>query len=88
MTSFWHTYFGRLIPKHRRLVYAATARCICGAGLAFDPCGPSGQPLGYWACSRALLGKPAGEHCQPVPFNRQTIMPENAAGAMGQTTRH
>jgi hypothetical protein len=73
--------------RGRRLVYAATARCQCGAGLAFDPRGPSGKPLGYWACSRVLLGDAPDGHCDPVPFAGPTIMAENAAGALGQTTR-
>ena len=80
-------WLGRLRPLRKRLVYAATARCQCGAGLAFDPFGPSGQPLGFWACSRTLLGPVTGEHCDPLPFAKRTIMAENAAGAMGQTTR-
>ena len=68
-------------------MFAATARCLCGAGLAFDPWGESGQPLGYWACSRVLLGASAGEHCSPIPFSSRTIMAENAANALGQSTR-
>jgi hypothetical protein len=80
-------WFGRFRSKRKRLVYAATARCVCGAGLAFDPCGESGKALGHWACSLVLLGAPAAEHCLSIPFTSQTIMPENAAGALGQTTR-
>ncbi len=41
-------------PKH--LVYAATKRCPCGAGLAYDRRGDSGKPIqGFWDCSRILL---------------------------------
>ncbi|HEV8062987.1 MAG TPA: hypothetical protein VGP68_24110 [Gemmataceae bacterium] len=87
MIDFWFHRLGWLLPKRKRLTYAATARCICGAGLAFDPWGESGKPLGFWACSRALLGNTQGEHCPPIPFTSRTIMAENAAGAMGQTTR-
>jgi hypothetical protein len=85
--NVWLDWLGRWRPKRKRLVYAATARCLCGAGLAFDPYGPSGQPLGYWACSRMLLGPVAGEHCEPICFTKRTILPENAAGALRQTTR-
>lgn len=35
------------------LVYAATARCPCGAGLAYE----AGVGIrGYWDCSDILLG--------------------------------
>ncbi|CAN5276858.1 hypothetical protein BH10PLA2_BH10PLA2_09230 [soil metagenome] len=84
---FWPDWLGRWLPKRRRLVYAATARCQCGAGLAFDPHGPSGQPLGYWACSRVLLEQAPGEHCEPQYFAKRTILAENGADAHGQTTR-
>jgi hypothetical protein len=86
MNSWFH-WLGGFRPKRNRLIYAATARCICGAGLAFDPWGESGKALGFWACSHVLLDAPRGEHCSPIPFTGRTIMAENAAGAMGQTTR-
>lgn len=54
-------------PLADRLIYAATSRCPCGAGLAYDPVGPSGgvgneggvfkyAASGYWDCSAILLG--------------------------------
>lgn len=65
-----HLAEGRKRPLAERLCYAATARCKCGAGLAYDPFGASGgypeqgendSPFrgglsGYWDCSAILLG--------------------------------
>jgi hypothetical protein len=34
-----------------------------------------------------LLGPVAGEHCEPICFTKRPILPENAAGALRQTTR-
>jgi hypothetical protein len=85
--SFWSHCLGRWRSKRRRLIYAATARCQCGAGLAFDPYGPSGRPMGYWACSRVLLGQATGEHCEAQEFAKRTILAENGADAHGQSTR-
>lgn len=55
-----------MIQDH--LIYAATRRCQCGAGLAHrDSMGPSG----YWDCSRVLLGEIHDEddlHTEPLPF--------------------
>lgn len=52
----------------KHLIYAASHRCMCGAGLAHrDTMGPSG----YWDCSRVLLGEIHDEddlHTEPLPF--------------------
>ena len=73
------------------LVYAATARCPCGAGLAYVPGGrhPTGVPIhGYWECGDVLLGraKPDGTH-QRYPFVFYEIKGERQPSARGATTR-
>lgn len=78
-----------------KLVYAATARCPCGAGLAYDKKGESGRPIeGYWDCSAILLGEaiPSGEpgsvqHTARLPFVFYEIKGENQPSANGTTTR-
>jgi hypothetical protein len=78
-----------------KLVYAATARCPCGAGLAYEPRGESGKPIqGYWDCSAILLGEavPEGEpgsvqHTAQLPFLFYEIKSEQQPSAQGATTR-
>lgn len=73
-----------------RLVYAATVRCPCGAGMAYDRDGESGQPiLGYWDCSAILLGTASREakHAAQLPFSLYEIKGENQPSARGATTR-
>lgn len=77
------------------LTYAATARCPCGAGLAYkhrtaEPYSPDG----YWDCSDILLGRaiPSGQegaktHTGKLPFVFYEITSENQPSAEGQTTR-
>jgi hypothetical protein len=82
-------------PKEKHLVYAATSRCPCGAGLAYNPDGPSGQiHSGYWDCSDILLGRaiPFGEpgavqHEARLPFVFYEIKSEHQPSARGATTR-
>jgi hypothetical protein len=82
------------MPEHD-LVYAATARCQCGAGLAYDRNGESGKPTqGYWDCSAILLGEaiPDGQpgsvqHTAQLPFVFYKIKGENQPSAEGATTR-
>lgn len=87
-------------PLAERLVYAATARCPCGAGLAYDPAGEVGgddSPFhrpNAWDCSAILLGtaSPKGEpgsvqHTGVLPFSFYNIKPENQPSAYGATTR-
>lgn len=77
-----------MIPND--LTYAATARCPCGAGLAY----PSNvNPLdGYWDCSAILLGTavPSGQpgsvtHIAQLPFIFWEIKSERQPGR--STTR-
>jgi hypothetical protein len=69
------------------LVYAAKARCDCGAGLAY----PRDMGMhGYWDCSDILTGRSMpGEktHCGPLPFMFYEIKSEDQPSAEGATTR-
>lgn len=81
------------------LVYAATVRCPCGAGMAYVPGRPSSpdSPFKYadaWDCSDILLGRavPLGEpgavqHSDLLPFAFYEIKGENQPSARGATTR-
>lgn len=88
---------GQTRPLAERLVYAATARCPCGAGLAYDPFsdgdgifkGPS-----WWDCSAIILGTAiargepgAVTHTDQLPFAFYEIKGENQPSAHGATTR-
>lgn len=81
------------------LLYAATARCACGAGLAYapsdpgDPSSPFKRPSA-WECSDILTGRaiPSGQpgaktHDEPAPFAFYEIKSENQPSAQGLTTR-
>lgn len=73
-------------PLLDRLVFAATSRCHCGAGLAYDPAGESGGAVenpnsvfkgphgGYWDCSAILLGT-AIEKGQPGSVRHTDRLP-------------
>lgn len=87
-------------PILKRLHFAATMRCSCGAGLAYDPAGLSGGvgntdgpfkgPLnGYWDCSAIILGTADKEkqHTEHLPFSFYEIKSENQPSANGRTTR-
>jgi len=73
------------------LIFSATARCECGAGLAY----PIGIGIhGCWDCADILLGKaiPAGQegsktHSGSMPFAFYEIKSENQPSAYGATTR-
>ncbi len=75
-----------------KLIYAATSRCPCGAGLAYDPAakgegvwrGPS-----YWDCSAILLGTAdkGVQHTDKLPFAFYEIKAEGQPSAQGATTR-
>jgi hypothetical protein len=78
------------------MTYAATARCPCGAGLAYDDTcieEPFKIPS-YWDCSAILLGTaiPQGEpgavkHTDRLPFAFYEIKSEGQPSAHGATTR-
>ena len=68
------------------LLYAAYARCSCGAGFAY----PHGIGMrGSWLCSRILKGKaePGSTHEAPMPFAFYEVKSENQRSANGATTR-
>lgn len=74
------------------MVYAATARCPCGAGLAYRKSG--GAPGGHWDCSAIMLGTaiPKGqpgsvEHTAQLPFVFCEIKSERQPSAGNMTTR-
>lgn len=68
------------------LVYAASARCICGAGMAYDF---KKRTQRYWCCSTVLLGRARSEeiHTDPLHYVQYKIIAENQPGAFGKTTR-
>lgn len=74
------------LPLANRLLYAATARCTCGAGLAYDE---STGTAKQWECSRVLLGEAQQEsgHIEPLPFAFYEIKSEGQPSAQGATTR-
>lgn len=49
------------------LLYSATARCKCGAGLAYPFDTKLSMQIGAWVCSRVLRGDVAGHATHP-PF--------------------
>lgn len=82
-------------PLLERLVFAASARCPCGHGLAYDPCfeDPNsvfkGSLSGYWDCSAILLGTADKtlKHTDKLPFAFYEIRSEGQPSANGATTR-
>lgn len=70
------------------LLYAAYARCPCGAGLAYPKAAPMGH---YWDCSDILTGRAAGkesvQHTDRLPFAFWEVKGENQPSAYGATTR-
>lgn len=88
-------------PTLERLLFAATARCRCGAGLAYVP--EHVERLGLnseaasWRCSALLLmsreeleKEPTGDaarHDGPLPFAFYEIKSERQPSANGVTTR-
>jgi len=69
------------------LVWAATARCKCGAGYVYPNFTRS--PQGHWFCSASILGTaPAGsEHDCAKPFAFWSIKSDQQPSANGATTR-
>jgi hypothetical protein len=76
------------------LIYAATARCPCGAGMAYwRGCGPYGKDA-CWDCSAILKGEaiPFGQpgavkHEDRLPFVFWNVKSEQQPSADGMTTR-
>lgn len=73
------------------LVYAAFARCDCGAGMAYRK--DSGV-RGQWECSDILAGRAirrgqpgAKTHTDPLPFAFYEVKSEQQPSANGSTTR-
>ena len=77
------------------LTWAATARCQCGAGLAYnEDCQEPGSPMmwpynGYWDCSAIILGTAdrSVRHKARLPFAFYEIKSDNQPSANGATTR-
>ncbi len=78
------------------MTFAATARCPCGAGLAYDDSceEPPFRGPSYWDCSAILLGDavPSGQpgavsHTDHLPFAFYEIKSEGQPSAQGRTTR-
>ena len=79
-----------------RLVFAASWRCSCGHGMAYDPAGKLGGDIrgpfkmpSQWECSAILLGiaDKALIHTGPHPFAFYEAKSEDQPSAGGRTTR-
>ena len=73
------------------MTFAATKRCPCGAGLAYDDTCVEGPWRGpsYWDCSAVLAGTadPNVTHTARLPFAFYEIKDEGQPSARGATTR-
>lgn len=71
------------------LIYAATERCICGAGIAYAK--DLVKAFGSWTCSAVLMSKDGGpkevKHTEQLPFAFYSIKSELQPSAGGMTTR-
>jgi hypothetical protein len=83
----------RKAPKDD-LIYAATVRCPCGAGIAHRADAKPYGDTAYWDCSAILRGEavPTGEpgavqHTAKLPFVFYEIKSEHQPSANGATTR-
>lgn len=68
------------------LKFSATARCDCGAGIAYpNDIGPGG----FWDCAAILTGcaNRTVKHCGQLPFAFYEIKSEDQPSAQGATTR-
>jgi len=90
----------RAKPLLDRMIFAATARCHCGAGLAYDPAADGEPPFkgpSKWECSDILLFKTydaerqaavkAATHDEGFPFALYEIKSERQPSQRGMTTR-
>lgn len=81
--------------KDRELVYSATSRCPCGAGLAYPKNAGVGTPSEQaWDCADILTGRaiPKGgpgwkTHTDRLPFAFYEVKSEDQPSARGATTR-
>jgi hypothetical protein len=67
-----------------QLIYAARARCRCGAGLAYPN---DGNVRGSWSCSAVLKGADPAVHDNPLPFTFYEIKSEFSSIEGDATTR-
>lgn len=76
------SWFRRKITD-KRLMYSATERCTCGAGLAYT------KHMDHWDCSDVIKGEqlPGTHHIDPIPFSARHITLESQHSANGETTR-
>lgn len=67
----------------KKLIYAAEARCPCGAGLAYS------KGMDHWDCSAILEGTADKnvQHTAQLPFVFYEIKSEHQPSAFGRTTR-
>jgi len=72
--------------SEEELVYAATARCECGAGMAYPT---DIDPNGAWYCSDILKGvaDKTKVHSRPMAFYMYEVKSEHQSSAEGKTTR-
>lgn len=73
--------------KPNDLIYAATARCPCGHGLAYEK---GADPFkGFWDCAGIILDEADEnvQHTARLPFVFYEIKSENQPSAQGATTR-
>lgn len=79
------------------LKYSATAKCICGSGLAYPRDGSQPEKSSVfkmasdWWCSKILKGEDLGEEGDPqhqiFPFSMYEIKSEDQPSANGMSTR-
>lgn len=75
----------QVCPEPSELLFAARARCRCGAGLAYRP---EADP-DSWECSDVLMGRAGADetHDEAKPFAFYEIKSEDQPSAKGATTR-
>lgn len=68
------------------LVYAASARCFCGARLAYNR---NLRAHRVWMCSALLLEEeePETKHTDPLPYAKYKILSELQTGEERKTTQ-
>ena len=63
----------RITFKDTELLYSATARCKCGAGLAYPLDHEHAMQLRAWVCSRVLKGEVEGVAHRAWPFSSGSL---------------